>query len=119
MAEASHDRAQLTLLGKERKKMEPLVQASSEWLRMSGELESLEEMIQSGDAAMVDLAREEKAALLEKINKHQEHLVKLMNPPDPLADRNVIVEIRAGAGGDEAGLFAADLFRMYNRFAQR
>ncbi len=119
MGRASSDMARMTSLGKERKKMEPLATASAEWLRLSQEIESLDEIIQGNDDSMAALAKEEKAGLLQKFNKLEESLSKLLNPPDPKADKNVIIEIRAGAGGDESGLFASELFRMYNRFAQR
>src|SRR5690349_23247560 len=118
MAAASGDVGQLTQLGRERKKMEPLAQAAAEWLRLSEELHSLEEMLKSGDASMAELAKEEKTTLQEKFNQQQKILEKLLNPPDPKADLDVFLEIRAGAGGDEAGLFAAELFRMYTKYAE-
>lgn len=119
MANAANDPARLTELGKERKRMEPIVQAADEWLRLDKEIQSLDEVIQSSDATMADMAREEKTSLEQKLIDQRTSLEKLLKPRDPKADRNVIVEIRAGAGGDEAGLFVADLFRMYNRFCQR
>jgi peptide chain release factor 1 len=119
MASAASDRARLTELGKERKRMEPIVQAAEEFARLDDELRSLDEMMKSPDASMVALAQEEKPTLEQKVAAKRTELEKLLKPRDPRADRNVIVEIRAGAGGDEAGLFVADLFRMYSRFAQR
>lgn len=111
--------AKMTELSKERKKLEPLVECAKMWLDMNLELESLNELIQGSDASIADLARKEKAELEEKFNRQDQKLFRLLNPPDPRANRNSIVEIRAGAGGDEAGLFVADLFRMYSRFAQK
>jgi len=106
-------------LGKERKKMEPVVQAAQEWLKMSEELKSLKEMIEGIDASMVAMAKEEKKKVEPKFEALDKKLFRLLNPPDPRAERDAIIEIRAGAGGDEAGLFVADLFRMYNKYAQR
>src|SRR6266542_6580702 len=90
------DTAKMTSLGKERKRMEPLVQAAEEWLRMSNELESLDEMIKSQDESMAQLAKEEKTGLLERFENHEKELIKLLSPRDPKLDRNVIIEIRAG-----------------------
>jgi peptide chain release factor 1 len=64
------------------------------------------------------MAREEQKSLTEKIAVTEQRLHELLTPRDPIFDRTAIIEIRAGAGGDEAGLFAAELFRMYTRFAQ-
>ena len=119
MSSASGDMARMTVLAKERKKIEPLATAAAEWLNLSKELESLEGIINGDDTSLTGLAKEEKAALLLKFNQLEDLLSKLLNPPDPKSDRNVIVEIRAGAGGDESGLFAGELFRMYSRYAQK
>ena len=70
------------------------------------------------DAEMRDLARTELDALDENLPTLEREALIAMLPPDPADDRNVILEIRAGTGGDEAALFAADLYRMYNRFAE-
>lgn len=71
-----------------------------------------------GDAELGEMAREEFDQLEEQIPQMEEHLKVLLLPKDPRDDRNVIVEIRGGAGGDEAALFAADLYRMYIRYAE-
>ena len=105
-------------LGKERKKLEPLVKAASEWLAARKELDSLDEIMRGPDGQMADLAREERKSAEERFQTLDAALFNLLNPPDPKADRDTIIEIRAGAGGDEAGLFVGDLFRMYTRFAQ-
>lgn len=113
------DTDQMKRLGKERKKMEPIVSAAQEWLRVSKELKSLDEIIQGNDSSLVEMASEEKLTLLGKFEELDRKIFKLLNPPDPKSDRDSIVEIRQGAGGDEAGLFVSDLFRMFNRFAQK
>ena len=116
---SASDTTQMTQLSRERKKLEPLYQASQEWLRMKKELGSLKELMDGNDPSMVDLARSEHGELEKNFEAHEKKLFKLLNPPDPRANRNSIIEIRAGAGGDEAGLFVANLFRMYSRFAQK
>ena len=73
----------------------------------------------SGDGELAELARQEIAALEPEVAALERALSALLTPRDPLDDRDAIVEIRAGTGGDEAALFAADLFRMYTRFAER
>lgn len=118
MVDASGDVALLAELGKQRKKAEPLASAAQEWVSLNSELESCDEIIESSDPSMAELAKQEKAGLLNKISVVEGVLKALLNPPDPKADRDSIIEIRAGAGGDEAGLFVGDLFRMYSHFAQ-
>ena len=78
-----------------------------------------EEAIASGDAELAELAQAELPELRERREKLEAQLVQFLLPRDPDDDKNVIVEIRAGAGGAEASLFAADLYRMYSRFAER
>ncbi|MDD5251089.1 MAG: peptide chain release factor 1 [Patescibacteria group bacterium] len=73
----------------------------------------------SGDAEMAELAREEVTRLHDEIGKLKPELELALVPPDPLDQKNCYVEIRAGAGGEEAALFAAELFRMYSRLAER
>lgn len=112
------DVSKMTELGRERKKKEPLYKASIEWKKLHADLEAANELLQSKDPSLEALAKEEKDVLLGKIASMEADFKNLLYPPDPKADRDTIVEIRAGAGGDEAGLFAADLFRMYSKFAQ-
>lgn len=73
----------------------------------------------SKEPELIELAEEELSRLKEKIARLSNELEEAFNPPDPLNSRDIIIEIRAGAGGDEAALFAAELFRMYGRFAER
>jgi peptide chain release factor 1 len=117
-AVSSVDSARLTELAKERKRLEPVVQVGEAWLAASEELESLDAMLRGNDPAMAALAQEEKPSVQAKFNDLTEQLRKLFHPRDPNSDKNTIIEIRAGAGGDEAGLFAAELYRLYTRFAQ-
>ncbi|HET9949396.1 MAG TPA: peptide chain release factor 1 [Longimicrobiales bacterium] len=110
----------LRALGQERAQLEPVV-ASGRSLRAAlvehgGALELLNE---TDDPDMRELAEAELARLEERIDALSDEVRELLVPEDPLADRAAVVEIRAGTGGDEAGLFAADLMRMYRRLAER
>lgn len=117
-AVSSGDTARLTELARERKRLEPIVIVAEAWLKTSAELDALVAMIGGNDKSMAELAADEKPGVEARFAEETQKLRKLMHPRDPKADRDTIVEIRAGAGGDEAGLFVADLYRMYTRFAQ-
>jgi peptide chain release factor 1 len=82
------------------------------------EMAGVEEMLRSGDAEMAALARVEQEALEEQLEQLEHELKLQLLPKDAADERSVILEIRAGTGGDEAALFAGDLFRMYQRYAQ-
>src|SRR5258708_21769776 len=81
--------------------------------------ESKQMVAEESDAEMRAMAQEELHALEQRLTGVEEHLKMLLVPKDPNDSKNVILEIRAGTGGDEATLFAAELFRMYSRFAER
>lgn len=105
---------------KERSAIEPAVQLYERWLANEKIVAECREIIEDGsDKDMTALAKEELSSALAAGEKLEEELKYELLPKDPDDDRNVIVEIRAGAGGEEAGLFAAVLLRMYTRFAER
>ncbi len=105
---------------KEHADLEEIVQAYDSYLSMQAELPELKEMLKSADdAELKQMAQEEIASLEEKIEKGEEELKFLLIPKDPNDGKNVVLEIRAGTGGDEASLFGADLLRMYTRYAER
>ncbi len=106
-------------LGKEKADLEPLFDRIREYRQALDEYQQAEALVESSDEELKDLAEMEMASLSEQISQLEAALKKMLVPKDPRDDRNVILEIRAGAGGDEAGLFAGDLFRMYSRFAER
>jgi peptide chain release factor 1 len=107
-------------LGQQRAHLEPVVTAGRELRAVVGEYEGALELVhESDDPEMKALAEEEVAALAQRIEEVGDRVKELLIPPDPLADRPAVVEIRAGTGGDEAGLFAADVLRMYRLFAER
>ncbi len=82
------------------------------------DIEESQELLKDGDLEIKDLARDEIASLTAQKNTLEAELKTLLLPRDPNDDKNVILEIRAGTGGEEAGLFASDLFRMYSRYAE-
>ena len=110
------DAARMARLAREQKELAPVVTAFRDWKRArQDEADALE---LSGDPDMRELAQEEYAAAKERAAALQEKLRVLLLPRDPNDDRNVIVEIRGGVGGEEAALFASDLYRMYSMYAE-
>lgn len=103
---------------KEHSDLMPVVDKYSELKRTEEELKGAKELLESGDEDMKELAQMEAEELEETRIRLEEELKVLLIPKDPNDDKDVIVEIRAGAGGDEAGLFAAELMRMYMRYAE-
>ncbi len=106
-------------LSKEHKALLPIIRAFEAYQKSKSDLAGLKEIIESSDAEMKQLAYGELDGLRQKVASLEEELKVLLIPGDPDDSRNVIVEIRAGTGGDEAALFAADLFRMYSRYAEK
>lgn len=100
-------------------KLEPIVTAYREYCDMIKARDEAEELLAAGDdEELVEMAKEELKELKPQIEEYEEKLTILLLPSDPNDDKNVIVEIRSGAGGDEAALFAGVLFRMYLRYAE-
>jgi peptide chain release factor 1 len=118
-AEIQSDPAEYRKAAKALSDLEPLVQKYREYKAVQKDFEGAEELVTGGDADMRELAEEELKGLEEKREAILADLKILLVPKDPNDEKNVILEIRAGTGGDEAALFAADLFRMYSRFAER
>ena len=119
MPEVASDLKQLQALAQERASIEDLVTKYREYKATSKSLEETKAMLGDGlDEGMTALVRQE----IESLELQQGHLLQELKiallPKDPNDEKDIIMEIRAGAGGDEAGLFAADLFRMYSRYAQ-
>ena len=98
---------------------EPLVECLREYEKVERELIDARDVAASGDAELRALAEDEMPGLQRRLTDIEEQAKVLLIPKDPNDDRNVVLEIRAGTGGDEAALFASDLFRMYSRFAER
>ena len=118
-AEAQSDPAEYRKNAKALSDLEPLVERFRDYKANAQNLAEAEELAQSGDADMRDLAKEEVKSLAAKRDALLAELKALLIPKDPNDEKNVVLEIRAGTGGDEAALFAAELFRMYSKFAER
>ncbi len=99
--------------------VEPLVQKYREYKAVANDIRGAEELASSGDADLRELAKEELKSLTVRRDALLADLKVLLIPKDPNDEKNVILEIRAGTGGDEAALFAGELFRMYTKFAER
>ncbi len=95
----------------------PLAEAGREYLKMLDDLAQANELVDASEAELASMARLEVESLTAELEGAESRLRALLVPRDPLDDRPAVVEIRAGTGGDEAGLFAADLYRMYDRYA--
>ncbi len=118
--EVISDQKKFQALAKEHKELQPIYDTYMEYKKAKEGIAEAIEMIEAGeDDELVELAKEEKKELERKVEKLEEELKKLLIPKDPNDEKNVILEIRAGAGGEEAALFAQDLFRMYSRYAER
>lgn len=104
---------------KEHSDLRPLVDTYRDFRQAQQDLVSSKELLEDSDAEMRAFAKEETTRLELKIDELSKELNVLLLPKDPLDEKNVVLEIRAGAGGDEAGLFAAEMFRMYERYAAK
>ena len=118
-AEVQADPAEYTRSAKALAEIEPLVQAYREYNAVEQDIAGAQELVDTGDNEMRQLATEELQALTGKREALLRSLKLLLVPKDPNDERNVLLEIRAGTGGNEAALFAGDLFRMYSRYAER
>ncbi|ABK46130.1 bacterial peptide chain release factor 1 (bRF-1) [Magnetococcus marinus MC-1] len=114
------DSKRFAAYSKEFSDLEPVVAAWQAHLAILQQLAETDEMLAEAgdDAEMRQMAREERETLKNKLEQSQKHLHLMLLPKDPNDDKNVILEIRAGTGGEEAALFVSDLFRMYGRFAE-
>jgi peptide chain release factor 1 len=119
LMEVGDDYQRATELAKERADIEALVQKAGQYRQALQRLEEARSLLASEDSELRQLAVEEIAGLEPQSEKLERELKSMLLPKDPRDQRNVILEIRAGPGGDEAALFAADLFRMYSRYAER
>ncbi len=113
------DQNQFRTLSIEVSDITPVVDRYQAWQQTYEDLQAAEQMLNDDDSDMRDMAREEYAELQSHQAEHEDALRMLLLPKDPNDERNVILEIRAGTGGDEAALFAGDLFRMYSMYAEK
>ena len=119
LAEVGDDYQRAAELGKERADLEPIVEKAVAYRRVIVRQDDARVLLESDDDELRELAAAELAELEPQAEKLKQELRSMLLPKDPRDDRSVIIEIRAGTGGDEAALFAADLFRMYSRYAER
>src|SRR5882672_1770840 len=117
--ETARNPAKLKQLGREYARLDALRQTHQKLERLESELSQAREVLADKDPEMAQLGRSDVDRLRPEIERLGVQLEELLSPADPLDDRDAIMEIRAGTGGDEAALFAADLLRMYTRFADR
>jgi len=114
------DRKRYTVLMREFKELEEIVASFKSYKRIVEEQDSTEQMLKSeSDPEMREMAKEELESLRESKYRLEEELKQLLIPKDPEDRKDSIVELRAGTGGDEAGIFAGDLYRMYQRYAEK
>ena len=118
LLEVGSDYQRAAEINKERVDLEPIVEKAREYRQALKSLDEAQTILQSeSDSELLALAKADVDDLTPKIEILEKEIKTLLVPRDPRDDKNVIVEIRAGAGGDEAAIFAADLFRMYTRYA--
>ena len=113
------DPAQLATLSKELSRAAPLVRLRERWLETTGRIEEARELVDSPDPELAELAADELSAAEAELSAIEDDVRERLVGRDPDDERNAIVELRAGTGGDEAGLFAKELMRMYLRLAER
>ena len=119
LEEVGGDYQRAAEINKERVDLEPLIAKAKEYRQVISRIEEARELIEiEADDEMLALAQAEIDELEPKIETLENQLKSMLVPKDPRDDKNVIVEVRAGTGGDEAALFAADLFRLYTRYAE-
>jgi peptide chain release factor 1 len=118
--EVINNRSEFAKLSKEYADIDDMVSAWKIYTKMEDDLEQAKAMLaESDDAEMREMAKEEVSELEASLETHGQVVKVLLLPKDPLDKKNILLEIRAGTGGDEAALFAGDLFRMYMRYAER
>tara|TARA_B100000029_G_C17553876_1_gene951058 strand:- start:887 stop:1954 length:1068 start_codon:yes stop_codon:yes gene_type:complete len=113
------DQEKLTAIAKEHSSLEEIVTVGKEYISVLDQIADDKEMLEGDDEDLKEIAQEELPELEAQQTQLEKKLKQLLLPKDPMDNKNLILEIRAGTGGDEAALFAADLFRVYTRYAER
>lgn len=117
--EIVNDNKRFTQTSKEYRSLEKIVQAYQDYKRLLGDVEFNREALMGDDEELRELAKSETAELQERKEELEKQIRNMLIPKDPQDEKNAIIEIRAGTGGDEASLFAGDLLRMYLRYCER
>ena len=114
-----NDQKLYTESAREHRRLSPIVEKSHQFIKITNQIDDDNNILNSDDKDLKEIAKAEIEDLQISLEKLEKELKVLLLPHDPTDDKNTIIEIRAGTGGDEAALFAADLYRMYTRFAER
>ncbi len=117
--EVVNDNRRFMQTSKEYRSLEKVVNARQEYIKILDDLEFYREALNGDDEELRELAKAEAPELEEKKEKHEAYIRQLLIPKDPQDDKNAIIEIRAGTGGDEASLFAGDLLKMYLKYCEK
>ncbi len=117
--EVVSDREKYTKIAREHAELSEIVETYRTYKKVLAEIEGNRELLEDSDEELARLAREELKELEPRLEELEKRLMFLLLPKDPNDEKNIMLEIRAGTGGEEAALFAADLFRMYSRYAER
>lgn len=117
-SEVMHNQNRFRDLSREYAQIKPVVDSYNRYKHTLGDIDAAQQMMKDNDADMRSMAEEELRAAKSNQERQELELNKLLLPKDPNDDSNIFLEIRAGTGGDEAALFAGDLFRMYSRYAE-
>tara|TARA_B110001454_G_C12718670_1_gene433705 strand:- start:156 stop:1202 length:1047 start_codon:yes stop_codon:yes gene_type:complete len=112
------DQEEFIKISKEYSNLKPIIQNINEFKKISNEIDDLNELLNESDEEISQMAKKELSESNIKFKIAEKNLKSSLMPKDPLDEKNVILEIRAGTGGDEAALFAGDLFRMYQKFSE-
>lgn len=112
------DNKRFSAMSREYRSLEKIVQARDAYVKLLEDIEFNKEVLHGDDEEMRNMAKAEMPQLEADLEKHEKHLRNLLIPKDPFDEKNAILEIRAGTGGDEASLFAGDLLRMYLKYAE-
>ena len=116
----ARDPERLRELGREHSRLAPMIQSAARWQTAVRHLAEARDVLRdSDDPDLRELARAELAGLEGDVERLEEELKRRLVPRDPLDEKDAVLEVRAGTGGEEAALFAGDLFRMYTRYAER
>ncbi len=118
-AEVISDQSRFRAYSKEYAEVEPVILTYREFRKVQDDLEGAQALLKDSDPEVRELAAEEVAQSKGRVTELEDRLQRMLLPKDPNDGRNVFLEIRAGTGGDEAAIFAGDLFRMYSRYAER
>ncbi|HDZ55919.1 MAG TPA: peptide chain release factor 1 [Pseudomonas xinjiangensis] len=118
-AEVISDQTRFRAYSKEYSDIEATVKCYADWQKVTADLAEARSLLKDSDADLREMAEEDAQGCIEQLDVLEVDLNRLLLPKDPNDERNVFLEVRAGTGGDEAALFAGDLFRMYSRYAER